>query len=389
MSKNRIIFACLLTLVSLNAQAQDKSNIEHVIESKSFGKERVVKVYLPDQYLQDATSKYIVTYVLDAQSNEFWDMAKSNIGYLISQYAVIPMIVVGIVSDNRNKEFSPPAAQLQQHLRDEVFPLIEQEYRVRNFRTIIGHSRGGAFVAGTLFSDNNDLFDGYIGISPSFSDQGELIIENATTMLNANKVSKKYLYLSHGDIGSAEHKYAANVATIDSLIKEYPSESLAWKTKLFAGTDHWQVVIPSFNDGLVSMTRNYFADQKVIQDFAKVPNSDLKKKIEEYYLRNESLFGFAHKTSPGYLNYIAEDFRDSEDYRNAIVLFKMALEEKPDDLRIHLGLADTYDKMKENSSAREAFRKSLELLERQKDTVDENYYVNVSTWLNEKLSQEE
>ncbi len=387
MNKYKTAIACLALLICMNALAQDKANIEHIIQSEVFGKQRVIKIFLPQRYLKDASSTFMVTYILDAQSDELWNMAKSNIAYMVSQHSVIPMIVVGIVSENRGKEFTPPNTQLQQHLQNEVFPLISQKYRVKDFRAVIGHSRGGAFVIGALFSDHKDLFDAYIGISPSFGGQDEFILNTVEAMLKANTVFKKYLYLSHGDVGGAEIKYAANVATIDSLIKKYPNKSLLWKSKLFEGADHWQQVIPSINDGLVSMSRNYFADQKVIQDLAKESKSDLKKQIEDYYLNNKSQFGFAQKTSSGDLKYAAEDFRDREEYTNSIVLFKMALAEKPDDLNIYLGLADTYDKMQEKELAAETFTKTLELLEQQKNSVDEGFYTNVSKWLNEKLDQ--
>ena len=387
MIKLKLSLVIFLTLICLNARAQDNSNIEYIVDSTAFGKDRTIKVFIPARYHQDSTSTYIVTYVLDAQSDEFWNMAKSNIAYMVNQYSVIPMLVVGIVSDNRSKEFSMPATQLQQHLKNEVFPLIESKYRVKDFRVIVGHSRGGAFVANTLFSDNNGLFDGYIGISPSLGHHNNATLEKAASMLKANSVFKKYLYLSYGDVGGSEKKVGEGVQAIDALIKKYPNKSLAWKSRLIKGTDHWQLVIPSLSDGLISMSRNYLADQQVIGDFASQPDGELKQQIKQFYLDKDTHFGFAEKQTPDYLRYIAEDFRDTGNYKNAVVLFKMALEEVPDDIKVNLSLADTYEKMQEKDLANEYFKKTLALLEQQQDSVDENYYFNVSNWLKGKLNQ--
>ena len=367
--------------------AQDKSNFEHTIQSEAFGKERKVRVFLPERYHRDSTSTYIVTYVLDAQSDEFWGMAKNNIGYLVNGYSVIPMIAVGIVSDDRGEEFSPPATSLQDHLRNEVFPLIEKNYRVKPFRTVVGHSWGGAFIGTTLFGKNRDLFDAYIGISPSFGDTDNVIVKHADTLLKAQTNFKKYLYLSHGDVGRREAEFGGYVASIDSLMTKYPNQSLAWQPRLITGTDHWQIVIPSFNDGLISMSRNYFADQKVMEDFAKQPNGDLIKQVDDFYEEKLRTFGFINKPTASYLNFVGNDFRDLNDYKTALVLYKMALTEEPDNVKVYVNLADTYDKMENKELAKKNFIKTLELLETNKEALSENYYRNVSKWAQEKLAE--
>ena len=123
----------IIHLFSSTLFAQDKQNIEHKFYSEAFQKERRVRVFLPERYFKDTTQQFIVTYILDAQSDALWEMAKGNIGYMVRNYSVIPMIAIGIVSDNRGDEFDPDETTLNKHLREEVFPLIENTYRVRHF----------------------------------------------------------------------------------------------------------------------------------------------------------------------------------------------------------------------------------------------------------------
>ena len=147
----------LILLLSFLIQfsfAQDQQDFEHTMNSKVFEKERKVKVFLPKRYLRDSISKFAVTYVLDAQHQMFWDVIRGNSSYMIDNYSVMPMIIVGIVSDNRGSEFNPQNDKLRQHIKDEVFPLIEKEYRVDNFRAIVGHSWGVAFVGNTIFVEH-------------------------------------------------------------------------------------------------------------------------------------------------------------------------------------------------------------------------------------------
>ena len=377
----------LFFFVSLFTQAQNTSNIEHILPSEAFGKERKVHVFLPERYHKDSTSTYIVTYILDAQSEEFWNMAKSNIGYLVNGYSTIPTIAVGIVSDNRGEEFSPPATLLQNHFRNEVFPLIESNYRVENFRVVIGHSWGGNFIGTTLFGANRDLFDAYIGISPSFGDTDSYVVKKADSLLKAGTNFKKYLYLSYGNVGRREHVFGKYVNQIDSLLNKYPNPSLAWQPREIDGTDHWQIVIPSINDGLISMSRNYFADQKVIENLSKKSPNNLKAAIANFYNEKEQTFGYTHKPTSKYLDFVGNDFRDMDDYQTALVLYKMALEQSPNDVKVYVNLSDTYDKSGNKKLAKESFLITQQLLEQQKSDLSDNFYTGVSKWVREKLEE--
>ena len=182
-----------LFIVPFSTFAQKDTEIEHLINSTVFEKERKVRVFLPERYFRDTTATLAVTYVLDAQSDRFWNAVTGNGGYLVNNYSVMPMIFVGIVSDDRGSEFDPDSFMLQDHIEKEVFPLIEKEYRTDNFRAILGHSWGGAFVGNTLFSNRKDMFNGYIGISPSFGDTDNIIKKNAEGLLKDNTTFGKYL----------------------------------------------------------------------------------------------------------------------------------------------------------------------------------------------------
>ncbi|BAO77614.1 alpha/beta hydrolase-fold protein [Winogradskyella sp. PG-2] len=374
----------LISSISL-VFAQEQSEIEHTIDSKIFWKERIVKVFLPNSYATDSTATYPVTYVLDGQHKVFWDSVKGNIGYLSYNYSIMPMIVVGVVSDNRGSEFNPENKELQEHLQKEVFPLIQANYRTDGFRSVIGHSWGGAFVGNTLFSDKRDMFDAYIGISPSFGDTDNVIVKHADSLLKLNTNFGKYLYLSHGDVGRREVEFKGYVNTIDSLLKKYPNKTIAWQPRRIERVGHWQIVGPSICDGLISMSRNYFADQKVIEDMIKTSNGNLKQRISDFYAEKKAIFGYAHEASAGYLNFVANDIRDLENYKGAIEVYNLALDKKPNNVRVYVNICDLYDKMGDKIKAKELFTQTQKLLESQKSEVSDNYYKNVSEWIQEKL----
>jgi len=375
-----VLFIATLGTASL---AQNPTEIDHTITSEAFGNERKLRVFLPNRYYRDTTATFAVTYVLDAQHDIFWNAVKGNAGYLVDNYSIMPMIFVGIVSDDRGSEFSPPATMLQDHIENEVIPLIEKEYRTDGFRAILGHSWGGAFVGSTLFSDRNSLFNGYIGVSPSFGDTDNVIEESAEEMLKKNTVFRKYLYFSHGDVGRRELEFAGYVNNIKALIDKYPNKTLVYQPRHIERVGHWQIVGASVCDGLISMSRNYFADQAVMEGFAKKGN--IKEQVVDFNRNQKEQFGYIHKASGRYFNFVANDFRDLEQYQSAIEIYQLALEDDPENVRVHVNLCDTYDKMGNTQIAKTQFLKTQQLLEVKKDEVSENFYNDVSEWIQEKL----
>jgi len=381
----------LLSLVFLfsvpfSTFAQKDTEIEHLINSTVFEKERKVRVFLPERYFRDTTATLAVTYVLDAQSDRFWNAVTGNGGYLVNNYSVMPMIFVGIVSDDRGSEFDPDSFMLQDHIEKEVFPLIEKEYRTDNFRAILGHSWGGAFVGNTLFSNRKDMFNGYIGISPSFGDTDNIIQKNAESLLKENTTFGKYLYFSYGDVGRRELEFGGYVKSISELLATYPNSSLKFEPRLIERVGHWQIVGPSVCDGLISMSRNYFADQWVLEQMVKNEVKDLKTEVAKFNSTQETTFGYIHKASGRYFNFVANDFRDLEDYNTALQVYELAVADK-DDVKVYVNISDTYYKLGDKIKAKASFLKTQQLLEEQKEDVSENYYKNVGDWIKEKLAE--
>ena len=383
----KIIQILLLLFISQSMLAQDEQNITHIIPSKAFEKDRTIKVHLPQRYLSDTITKFAVTYVLDAQSDNFWNMAKSNISYLVGSYAVIPMIVVGISSDNRGSEFTPPCNTLNDHLRNEVFTLIAEKYRVNDFKTIIGHSWGGLYVGDALFGKNADMFDSYLALSPSFDYNDNIIVHRADSVLRARTSFKKSFYYTVGDLGRIEYENAPPAILLDSILKTHPNTTLDWQFKRMINHDHWTLVISSINEGLINLSRNYLIDTKVIADFVKINKTNIKTQIEVFYKNKQTNFGYIYEPSGKYFRYLADDYRDIEKYDIAMQIYQYAVAKSPDEITINMNIADTYHKMKNTSQEKMALEKTIALLEAQKADLKERFYTNCLKWAKDRLSK--
>lgn len=377
-----------LTLFSLSLNfliGQGEQYFEHTIKSSHFEAERKVKVFLPDRYLRDTTGQFAIIFVLDAQYEPFWQMAKGNNSYMVTSYTILPSIIVGIHSENRGSDFEPPATDLRNHIKEEVIPLIKENYRVNDFRAVIGHSWGGAFVGSTLFSEDRDLFSAYIGVSPSFDANDFTIIKAGSDILSDGRALNKYLYASVGDIGYREIENQEGVRRMDSLLDVHSSSGIKYDQQVFLGQDHWGCVILSVSDGLTKMSREVFADQHLMQEMLKNSEKPIKDQLAVFNQKAEKQYGFHFEPTAGYFQFVANDLREQDQLTDAVALYKMALELDPEHARATVNLADAYDKLKMEKEAKAAFERTLILLEEQKDSLPESFYTNVKKWAQEKV----
>lgn len=364
----------LLQLVVCFAQPADRS-FEFAFGSDVFDGDRKIKIFVPERYNQDTMETFIVTYVLDAQSDAFWQMATGTIGYLVEQQAILPTIVVGVVSENRGTEFSPKSRQLAEHLCKEIFPLIEQEYRINDFRILVGHSWGGAFVGNTLFSEDADLFAAYLGISPSLGAINGRILTHADSILQSGKKLPKFFYCSSGDLGITEYESREDIQAMEEIVQRYPTSGLVWQNQVFPNTDHWSCVIPSLTNGLLAITRNYYPDAKVIHDFLANQQVSLKAQITDFYTRQQAAFGYTYHPQAFRWELMGDDLLELSAYEGAKDLYLLAIEEgHTHDVVLYFKLTQAYDALEDVPNTRTYLAKTSALLETLKGEITPGLY---------------
>jgi predicted alpha/beta superfamily hydrolase len=147
------------------------------------GQEYVLQISLPSGYA-NSNKKYPVVYLMDSQ----WDFPLLTALYGQQYYdGFIPeLIIVGITWGGehpnpdglRARDYTPTnekrlpqsggADKFLSVIKDEIFPVIESNYRVDiNDKTLVGCSLGGLFTMYTLFTHSN-MFNRYVAASPAF-----------------------------------------------------------------------------------------------------------------------------------------------------------------------------------------------------------------------------
>lgn len=381
---------CLFCLPILHAQKTDSSFIHHTFSSEAFREERKLTVHLPSRYFANAEEAMMVTYVLDAQGPQYFNMLCANLDYLTSRYGIIPTIVVGIHSKNRYKEFTPFARpgntieretslesrlpNLYKHLESEVFPWVEKNYRTKPFRAIIGHSRGGSFVVQCLFDGHKNLFDAYLAISPVLSFDNYQSVDHAKQVLESKEELNKFFYASSGDVGEGEIFYNMNVEKLDTVIKKHPNPSLVYHRWFFPEKDHFTTVIPSVSQGMVLLKNEYMASLENIYAYAKNESMPISAQIDAFVQEKKKTNSFIHEPPMGYYRSIADEFRDNDDYEKALDLYLWAEKQEPIEKWWHFfNVGMCYSHFKQKEDAAKYFNQALVRLEDWKEEYGENF----------------
>lgn len=364
-------------LIGSSLFAQEKSEFDFNISSEIFGSDRKFNVFVPERYHNNKSDSLGVIFILDSQSQEFFNNAKSIIDYLIWSYQIAPMIVVGIHSENRHKEFIPldksldenhsenigQAEKLRKHLKEEVFPILDTTFRINKFKVLIGHSRAGAFIANTIFGNNKDLFNAYISISPGMDYLNRQILNDAEKMIKSNADFNIFYYCTYGTVGSYEPYFQKQVNYLDSLFMAYPNKTIQWNKKELKGKSHWSVVAPSIVEGLIEMNRAYQVDQFLIEEFSKNVELGLKEQIDTYYINQEEKLKYTIQPNAGDLRYYGNEMQEVENYNRSIELYDLSLSLNKNEIRTYLSKASVLTQMKKYSDAERVYNDALKILE--------------------------
>lgn len=388
----RLLFVLILLFIAsfkVDAQENDTPFIHHIFHSEAFGEDRQITVHLPSKYLDSPMDSFMVTYVLDAQGPQFFNMVTANLDYLTSRYSIIPTLIVGIHSKNRYVEFTPFAREgankrnaafesklprLQKHFEEEVFPYIEANYRTKPFRALVGHSRGGSFVVQTLFDGHQDLFNAYLAISPALQFDNYQTIDLANAALQADEEINKFLYTSSGNVTEMEKYFKDIVQKVDSVINMNSLGQLIYHRGYFEGKDHFSTVAPALTEGMVLLKNEFMPSLENIDRFSKDPSHSLSDHISNFMAERKNIYQFVHIPSNQYFVNAANEYLEAENYKAALSLYSIVENKEPLTKWWEIfNLGKCYAHLEDLLKANKYFDQSLLLLEDYRDQYGDNF----------------
>jgi len=265
---NRLFNTSILTVISILQFSfciaqQTKSDFtigdKIYFESKILNEKEMIVVIPPYEYKKNyPNEKFPVVYVLDPSNNLLATLGIEN--FYSNNLKIMPrMIIVGIVSKDREKDYLPSpskecptgggADKFLKYISSELIPLIDSTYPVTSERCIIGHSAGGLFAIYALENQPN-LFNSFICIDPSLWYENELYVKKIPEFFKKNKDIKKSFFLT-----LSNEKDMGIFPFIDALVKNAP-EGFVWDYIHYKNETHNSLGFKSICAGFEMIYKN-------------------------------------------------------------------------------------------------------------------------------------
>ena len=214
--------------------------IAETIHSRTLGEERPLSIYLPEDYATSGKS-YPVLYLLDGESHIFH--VTGLVKYLVSVGRIPELIVVGIHSIDRYRDYTPDeiehhpgtggAAHFTGFLTEELFDHIESSYRTRPFRIIFGHSYGGTYVT-HIFLNEPGMFGGYVAASPNLLVLDDVLGEFETRFAQPD-TGRQMIFLT---VGEYETDFMTLASDLAARASDKPQARRLWNYQILAQDNH-------------------------------------------------------------------------------------------------------------------------------------------------------
>ena len=265
-SKIWIFTLLILTQLSICSAQQKKSDFvigdKISFESKVLNERKTIVVIPPYNYKDRPDEKFPVVYVLDPGNNLFATFGIVN--YYSDMLKIMPrMIIVGIVSNDREKDYLPTplkeyptgggAEKFLRFIHSELVPLIDSAYPASSERCIIGHSAGGLFAVYAL-ENQPELFNSFICIDPSLWYDDQSCARGMPDFLKNNKDIKKSIFIS-----LSNEKGMGVFPFIDAL-ETYAPEGLQWDYIHYKNETHNSLGFKSICAGFEMIYKDWKAD---------------------------------------------------------------------------------------------------------------------------------
>jgi len=342
-----------------------------IIISKILKEDRKILISLPNGY-EKTTSKYPVLVLTDGLQNI--KHAIGSIELLTRTGSIPPIIVVGIQSLNRTKDFSPTVSKNSpgsgngpkylDFIEKEVLPFIDSNYRTHPYRVLEGHSLGGVFTAYALM-EKPELFDAYLIMSPSFWWNKEEFINKAGMFFKKNQQLDKALYFSIGeDESSSKWGMRKELSKFVDSLKANKPKSVRFKHTEFNNEGHMSSPLLGTYFGLKWMFSDMIFTDDQIENYTD----------ESFLLHEEKMmhkYGSEAKQSAESYIMISNYLTSKKMFKEAVTVLKRAIKAYDYDIFLKYNLAKVYEKNKNISKAIETYKAAIETSKKHKFSYED------------------
>ena len=270
---------------SQNLDSLNVSKINDTIKSSFLKERRAIEIQLPRSYETDVMKNYPLIIVMDG--DYMFNLVSGSVDYLSFWGDIPENLVVGIsqrdsrFDDSSNLDpidYTPisSTANFYDFLINELIPFITKNYRVSNFRILVGHERTANFINFFLLKENPAI-RGVVSISPKFTKNMDKYI---TEKLKVTK--SKIIYTLSSSKKDFETIYR-NVKDFSETLDSIENKNLMFKSLIFENENHY--ILPSVS--VPTSIRNTYS---LYSDIDKVEYDSIISKLDSSpieYLQNK------------------------------------------------------------------------------------------------------
>ena len=209
---------------------------------------------------EGGNDRYPVLYLLDGDEDNFIQSVGIT-SFLANADRIPPMLVVGIINKDRIRDLTTPTTveterrfhpnaggsdSFLEYISDELVPYIDQHYRTRPYKILVGHSLGGLFALHTLFSKPH-LFRAYIVIDPTLAWNNNAELLNVSKFLKNTRELNTDLYLTATDERNAS---LGAIQTLCGVLDEKAPTDFRWSFTQLQGETHVSIAHRSIYSSL-------------------------------------------------------------------------------------------------------------------------------------------
>ncbi|SDR05646.1 alpha/beta hydrolase [Flagellimonas zhangzhouensis] len=235
-----------------------------IIASDILGENRSCLISLPDGYFDESEKEENYPLIIVLDGNVFFETTTGVVQFMSSNtnrnYLMPKSIIVAIENVDRERDFTVTKLKTKRpntmgggkkfldFIQKELLPYLNENYRISQSKTLIGHSLGGLLTL-NAYIDENSIFDAYIAIDPSLW-WDERMIKNKVDSIPVTSLKKK-LFIATANQGEAN--YERNKKRHDifySLLNERMEGDTAVSIQYYENENHRSVPLKAIYDGL-------------------------------------------------------------------------------------------------------------------------------------------
>ena len=285
----------LLFAISTFSQNVHIETIKSTALSGELNNERKIKIYIPESYKLDSTKVYPLAIILDAEY--LFDIYVANSKLFALKGKAPEQIVVGIYQNQRNERktdceidansmLTKTSSAFYKFIKNELISHIESKYKISPFKTIVGNTITANFINYYLV-ENEPIFNAYININPSYSQDIKQLFNGKIPQLN----KRTYYYLNNGDYNS--EKKNSYIDQIYYTLKNFENKNFTYKYDAFKNSTKIAAMGQAIPSAMAHIFDIYSSISKEEFDshVSNLSPAEAIEYLEKKYVEIEYLFG--------------------------------------------------------------------------------------------------